>query len=76
MRLHLSPTRSRQRDSGHRTEQFWCPIKHALRRGVHERYRDFLGFGNALGFVGKSGAYRERLRTIDHAVEKDKTDGP
>ena len=64
------------RDVSARTEQFWCPIKHVLRiRGVHERYRDFLEFGDAVGFVGKSEVYRKRLRAIDHPVEKDKTDG-
>lgn len=51
------------RDVAGRAEQFWCPIKHAVRvRGVHERYRDFVDFGDADEFVKKSNEYRTRLR--------------
>jgi hypothetical protein len=46
-----------------RTEQYWCPIKHALKvKGGHERYRDFQAYGDAEGYVKSSGAYRERLK--------------
>ena len=46
-----------------RTEQYWCPIKHALKvKGSHERYAGFQDYGDAEGFVRSSGAYRERLR--------------
>jgi hypothetical protein len=36
-----------------RTEQYWCPIKHAKRMvvGYHERYGDFSEFGDAEAFV-------------------------
>jgi hypothetical protein len=31
-----------------RTEQYWCPIKHALRmKGVHSRYEHFFDYGDA-----------------------------
>ncbi len=31
-----------------RTEQYWCPIKHARRAlGTHKRYRQFLDYGDA-----------------------------
>lgn len=31
-----------------RTEQFWCPIKHAVRvKGLHEREQKFLDYGDA-----------------------------
>jgi hypothetical protein len=31
-----------------RTEQYWCPIKHALRmKGVHSRYEHFIDYGDA-----------------------------
>jgi hypothetical protein len=31
-----------------RTEQYWCPIKHALRmKGVHSRYSYFIDYGDA-----------------------------
>lgn len=34
-----------------RTEQYWCPIKHAHRMlGTHERYRHFTEFGDAEAF--------------------------
>ena len=34
-----------------RTEQYWCPIKHARRvLGAHEHYRDFIDFGDADGY--------------------------
>lgn len=34
-----------------RTEQFWCPIKHARRIGaLHSRYQNFLDYGDAKGY--------------------------
>lgn len=46
-----------------RTEQYWCPIKHALKvKGSHERYAAFQAYGDAEGFIKSSGAYRERLK--------------
>ena len=46
-----------------RTEQYWCPIKHALKvKGSHERYAAFQAYGDAEGYVASSGAYRERLK--------------
>jgi hypothetical protein len=46
-----------------RTEQYWCPIKHALKvKGSHDRYRDFQAYGDAEGYVKSSAAYRERLK--------------
>ena len=36
------------REVAGRTEQYWCPIKHARRAiGAHEHYREFLDFGDA-----------------------------
>ena len=36
------------RELSARTEQHWCPIKHARRlRGAHSRYNHFLDYGNA-----------------------------
>lgn len=36
------------REVAARTEQHWCPIKHARRViGAHEQYREFLDFGDA-----------------------------
>jgi hypothetical protein len=43
------------REIAGRTEQYWCPIRHAGRvRGAHARYAEFVPFGDAEG-------YRERL---------------
>lgn len=34
-----------------RTEQFWCPIKHARRIGaLHSRYQNFLDYGDAKSY--------------------------
>lgn len=41
-----------------RTEQYWCPIKHALRmKGVHSRYQYFFDYGDAEG-------YRTRIEQV------------
>lgn len=54
------------REIAARTEQYWCPIKHAMRiRGAHDRYRDFLAYGDAEGFQKKSALYRARLKDLD-----------
>ena len=34
-----------------RTEQYWCPIKHARRLGlIHSRYRKFVAYGDAVAY--------------------------
>jgi len=51
------------REVASRTEQFWCPIKHALRvRDPHHRYAAFVEYGNAEG-------YRSRLESLRRAVQ-------
>jgi hypothetical protein len=43
------------REVAGRTEQYWCPIRHAQRvRGAHAHYAEFVPFGDAEG-------YRQRL---------------
>ncbi len=43
---------------GARTEQYWCPIKHAHRTGtLHSRYDKFFDYGDGEGF-------RARLETV------------
>lgn len=50
------------REIAARTEQYWCPIKHAMRlRGPHDRYADFVDYGDADGFKERSAPLRERL---------------
>jgi len=52
------------REIAARTEQFWCPIKHALRvRSTHERYHQFVDYGDAK-------AYRERLEELRRALQE------
>jgi hypothetical protein len=39
------------REIAARTEQHWCPIKHARRAiGAHEHYREFVDYGDADGY--------------------------
>ncbi len=46
-----------------RTEQYWCPIKHARRvRTHHARYRHFLDYGDADHFHERMQQLREDLR--------------
>lgn len=51
------------REMASRTEQFWCPIKHALKvTDPHQRYYEFLEFGDADGYRTRLDQLRERLR--------------
>lgn len=46
-----------------RTEQYWCPIKHATKiRRPHDRYRDFLEYGDAEGYRAKLEEFRRKLK--------------
>ena len=46
-----------------RTEQYWCPIKHALRmKSTHSRYRLFFDYGDAE-------RYREQIETLRRSFE-------
>jgi len=45
-----------------RTEQYFCPIKHARKMlGTHARYAHFLGYGEADDFHGKLEKFRSEL---------------
>jgi hypothetical protein len=51
------------REIASRTEQYWCPIKHALRvSDPHERYARFIEYGDAEGYRPRLEAFREALR--------------
>lgn len=53
------------REVASRTEQYWCPIKHAVRiADPHLRYYEFLEYGDAAGYRSRLDAFRERLRTV------------
>ncbi|WP_415184937.1 hypothetical protein [Phaeovulum sp.] len=57
------------REVAARTEQYWCPIKHAARvTGVHEHYPNFADYGDAEGYLTRQEALRAALRkTADTA---------
>ena len=49
-----------------RTEQYWCPIKHARRtRANHSRYKNFLDYGNGEGFREQYSTIRRDFEDID-----------
>ena len=50
------------RDVASRTEQFWCPIKHARRvPAPHARYHGFVEYGDAEGYRHGLPALRREL---------------
>jgi hypothetical protein len=54
------------REVAARTEQYWCPIKHARRiRGAHDRYQNFFEHGDAEAF--RQGLNRLRRQYGDDA---------
>jgi len=61
------------REIASRTEQYWCPIKHALRvRNPHSRYRSFVDYGDAQGFRARLDELRREVK----AAETNETAGP
>lgn len=51
------------REIASRTEQYWCPIKHAVRiSSPHDRYLGFLEFGDAEGYRNRLEQFRGALR--------------
>ncbi len=58
------------REIASRTEQYWCPIKHALRTtDPHRRYLGFLEYGDADG-------YRTRLEELRNLLREEVTPAP
>lgn len=54
------------REVAARTEQHWCPIKHARRvLGAHDRYVHFAEYGDGEHYADELKQARERLRNID-----------
>ncbi len=53
------------REVASRTEQYWCPSKHAMRiADPHLRYYEFLEYGDAAGYRARLDEFRRRLRTV------------
>ena len=50
------------REVSSRTEQYWCPIKHALKiQDPHQRYYQFLEYGDADGYRARLDEFRKQL---------------
>src|SRR4029079_7827944 len=50
------------REVGARTEQYWCPIRHAKRvRARHAHYRRFIDYGDAEGYHHQLPLLRKEL---------------
>lgn len=55
-----------------RTEQYWCPIKHARRTsGFHSRYSRFLEYGDAEGYRNKVGKVRRAFEDLQTSEEDE-----
>jgi hypothetical protein len=51
------------REIASRSEQYWCPIKHALRiMTPHDRYWQFAEYGDADGYRARLNEFRDALR--------------
>jgi hypothetical protein len=51
------------REIAGRTEQYWCPIRHANAvRGPHAHYLDFVDYGDAEGYHRRLPMLREKLK--------------
>lgn len=54
------------REIASRTEQYWCPIKHARRvLGAHDRYPHFAEYGDGEHYAEELKQARTRLRDFD-----------
>lgn len=52
------------REIASRTEQYWCPIKHANRvRDPHKRYLRFLDYGDAEGYRARLEELRDNVKS-------------
>jgi len=50
---------------GARTEQFWCPIKHARRiKTLHSRYQKFINYGDAEKYRGQIETIRRDFQDL------------
>ncbi|WP_119422285.1 hypothetical protein [Desertibaculum subflavum] len=53
------------REVASRTEQYWCPIRHARGiKGAHLRYDGFLTYGDAEGFRDRLEELRDEVRRL------------
>lgn len=60
------------REVASRTEQFWYPIKHARKvKGAHERYYEFIEYGDAQDFQQKLSQHRDKCRACEAPCQKE-----
>lgn len=60
------------REIASRTEQYWCPIKHALKvTSPHKRYQAFVDYGDAEGYRDRLARLRDALRTEAGRVDPE-----
>lgn len=65
------------REIAARTEQYWCPIKHARRVvAAHPRYAAFADFGDAAAYQTDLQRLRAGLRSDRSETQGDEADGP
>jgi hypothetical protein len=58
------------REVAARTEQYWCPIRHAHRvRGSHGHYREFVEYGDAEGYKRQLPVLRAELKQDRNAKD-------
>lgn len=63
------------REVAGRTEQYWCPIKHARRvLGAHDRYRGFADYGDGDHYAEALRQARTRLRSAPSAPQAGNND--
>ena len=56
-----------------RTEQYWCPIKHARKvASIHSRYKNFVEFGDAEGYRRQLEQLRKEFRDIQNNNQTNK----
>jgi len=57
------------REIAGRTEQYWCPIRHAKRvRAPHLHYREFADYGDASGYHRRLPLLRARLKKEEKTI--------
>lgn len=60
------------REMAGRTEQYWCPIKHARRAaGHHGHYHKFCDYGDAEGYRARLHEIRAELKDLEQALGDD-----
>ena len=53
-----------------RTEQYWCPIKHARQmKTIHSRYQKFFDYGDAAAFRSRFASIRKEFDDLSRAYD-------